>query len=122
GGRARFIDEETESEVVLDSLWIIILSGFGYFGLAALGAILLIPPLRFLQIHRPATWLTPANAPAAVAAVVLSLFVLDCLFNAMYNPMYVLLTGALTELNASDARYVRQYRATAAQAAASNSA
>jgi hypothetical protein len=98
GGRYRVIDEEGEDVAVTDGLWIMALGSGGFVGLTATFGILLLPPYLFLRRYPPAAWADPAVAPLAVGAVVLAIFAVDCLFNAMLNPVYVLMAGGLTTL------------------------
>jgi hypothetical protein len=95
-GAARRIEGETQTKVVTDSLWIIALGNRGLFGLVALLAVLMTPVLLFLRANPPARWLGPADAPAAVLAVAVSLYLLDHMVNAMVNPVFALVAGGLT--------------------------
>jgi hypothetical protein len=114
GGRVK--DRPTDANdtpIVPDGLWIITYYDSGAIGVAAVFGLLLLPVARFLAVHPPDSWRTPAVAPAAVAAVVIALFAVDCLFNAMPNVMYLLLVAALTGWNEA----VATYRADAANVA-----
>jgi hypothetical protein len=85
-------------KAVTDSAWIIDLNCYGHFGLAAVWAALLLPVVRFLIAHPPRLWFNPALAPAAAAALVLIMYMNDNLFNAFYNPVYLLAAGGLAGL------------------------
>jgi hypothetical protein len=45
--------------------------------------------------YPPSTWSHPQVVPAAVLAIGLMLYILDCLSNAMINPIYTLIAGGL---------------------------
>ena len=59
---------------------------------------------RFVWLYPPRRWSEPAVAPAAAIAVLLALFMIDCLMNAMVNPVYLLGVGGLTGLTGRVAR------------------
>lgn len=83
---------------ITDSLWIIL---FGFNGAVALFSwvsMLLIPVVRFCLMYPPKTWHRPKVAPAAVLTVGLTLYVIDCLLNAMTNPVYTVIAGGLATL------------------------
>jgi len=87
---------DDEPEAVTDSLWIICLACYGYVGLIACWTAMLLPAARFLWVHPPPTWDHPVVAPAVAMAIVLVSSMLDNLSNAMGNPVFVLVAGALT--------------------------
>jgi hypothetical protein len=105
-GRARIRDnpalvpdgEEGRERTVPDGLWILTLGDRGFVGLAALYAAMLLPALRFVYHHRPWVWSRPAFVPVAAAAIVVVLYMIDNVSNAMVNPLYVLLAGGLATL------------------------
>jgi hypothetical protein len=102
-GRNRIYTEnragELESISVTDSLWIITFGVNGLFGLITLITSLLLPVFYFAAISYPAkTWFHPQVASAAVLGISLTLFVVDCLLNAMFNPIFPLISGALSGL------------------------
>lgn len=102
-GRNRVYTEnragELESISVTDSLWIITFGVNGLFGLITLITSLLLPVFYFAVIGYPAkTWFYPQVASAAVLGISLTLFVVDCLLNAMFNPIFPLISGALSGL------------------------
>lgn len=90
-GRSRVTDERGEDISVTDGLWIIALGHFGSVGLAAVTAVVLLPIL-LLYKRCPARWW---RGPPAVLAVIVLLFAVDSLLNAMPNPMYLLAAGAV---------------------------
>jgi hypothetical protein len=95
-GRSRVYDPEGADVSVTDGLWIIVLGNSGYLGLVSLCAVFAVPVLLLMAIARPRSWAHPALAPAAALALALLMFGIDCLFNAMVNPLYALGAGSLT--------------------------
>lgn len=87
--------------IIPDSQWVISYYDTGLWGLAALLAFFLVPPARFLYLHKSYMLTMPIVAPATVAAVVLAVVMSDCLLNSMLNPMYILLAAALNGWNTS---------------------
>ena len=94
-GRNRARNTEGNDITVTDGLWVIVLGDRGLVGLTTLGAALLWPVVRFARRSDPAEWRGPAMAAAAGCAVVVTLWCVDCLFNAMLSPLYPLMAGAL---------------------------
>ena len=81
-----------------DSLWIIFFGSNGVVGLCAVVAVLLLPALFFikrlpLQLYNSSNW-----APAVCFAALLILYMVDNLFNYMYNPLFLLVSGGLMGL------------------------
>jgi O-antigen ligase len=96
-----------------DGLWVIVLGEQGGVALAALLAAFLGPPLLLLRRMPPRSWHDPRCAPAVVLSVVLILYMADCLMNAMVNPVFTVVAGAL----AGFTRYaVAEQRPTVARA------
>ena len=101
-GRNRIYEENwhgiIEDVAITDSLWILAFGINGLVGLASLIASLILPVLGFCFNYPIKNWLEPKVAPAAVLAVALILFVLDCLLNDMFNPVFPLISGGLSGL------------------------
>ncbi len=96
-GRNRVYDENGKDLSITDSLWIIVFGTNGLVGLCSVTASMLLPVVRFFMLGYPAkTWSHPKVAPAAVLAVALTLYMLDCVLNAMINPMFALIGGAIS--------------------------
>ncbi|MGG6294358.1 O-antigen ligase domain-containing protein [Leptolyngbya sp. AN02str] len=101
-GRARVYNDEGEDISVTDSLWIIAFGDRGIYGLATLTGAMLVPALLIPFRAYPARlWGHPEVAPVAVLTVIVTLFMLDSVLNAMFNPVYVLTCGALSGLAAN---------------------
>jgi hypothetical protein len=59
---------------------------------------MLLPALRFLFTYRAALWAHSVLAPGAVTALVLILYMIDNLSNALFQPVFVLMAGALASV------------------------
>lgn len=81
---------------VTDGLWIIVFGTSGYVGLGALNAMLILPAILFMHRFRPRDWLAPNVAPTLTLATILPLYMIDNLSNAMLNPVYALVMGAVS--------------------------
>ncbi len=102
-GRNRVYDYNWEGELVdisvTDSLWIIAFGINGFIGLIAVFGSSLLPVLSFFWLRYPArTWLNPRVAPAAVLAVIITLYMLDCTLNNQTNPIFTLASGGIAGL------------------------
>lgn len=98
-GRGRVYNEFGNDISITDSLWIITFGNNGLIGLSSLTASLLLPVVSFLWLHYPASsWSHPKVAPATVLVVALTLYMLDCILNAMINPIFALTCGGISGL------------------------
>lgn len=116
-GRNRVYDEWGKDISITDSLWIITFGVNGVVGLISLTASLLLPVIGFLQRYPANLWFNPKVAPGAALAVLLTLYMLDCLLNAMINPIYIVACGGIAgaALNQTTRSRVTRVRATVAQ-------
>jgi len=96
--RWRVRDESGKDITVADGMWIITLGQAGLVGLGSLMATLLLPILLLARALPIRLWATPAGAPAAAVAVILLVYALDLLLNAMLSPVYLLAAGGLSSL------------------------
>lgn len=88
---------------VTDSLWIIAFGVNGIVGLSSITASMLLPVASLFFLRYPATtWSHRKIAPVAVLALVLALYMLDCILNAMTNPIFALTSGGISGLVLSD--------------------
>ena len=111
-GRNRVYQESWEGIfediAITDSLWILAFGINGLVGLVSLTASLMLPVIGFCLSGYPAkTWFDPKVAPAAVLAVALLLFMLDSLLNAMFNPVFPLISGGLSGLILAETKKVK---------------
>jgi O-antigen ligase len=93
-------DVETGRPVIAvpDGLWIIVLGNNGIVGLILWSLVMMVPTLRFMWLYKAGMVHRPGVAPAAALAVVLALYMVDSLFNAMLNPIFVVCAGGLSGL------------------------
>lgn len=98
-GRALIFDEQGNQLTVQDSLWIIAFGHFGRVGLVSLTALMLLPVASLFGLRYPArSWSKREVASAAVLAAILVLYMLDCVLNAMINPIFILTSGGISGL------------------------
>ena len=97
-GRSRVYNEWGKDISITDSLWIIAFGTKGAIGLISLTASLLLPVFAFVQGFPANLWSNPRVAPAAALAVLLVLYMFDCILNAMVNPIYTLACGGIAGL------------------------
>ncbi len=83
---------------VTDSLWIIAFGLYGAVGLASLFSSLLLPVVVFCMKYPARTWSNPKVAPAAALGVALTMYVFDCVLNAMTNPLFAVIAGGISGL------------------------
>jgi hypothetical protein len=101
-GRNRVYDYNWENELVdisiADSLWIITFGINGLVGLVSLFSVFFTPIISFITICPSSNWSRREIAPVAALVVVLTLYTLDCLLNAMINPIFIVAFGGITGL------------------------
>jgi hypothetical protein len=98
-GQSRIKTAKTGEVVsVPDGMWILTLGDLGFFGLIAVYSAMLLPSARFLWSVKPQLWSHPSFAAPGVAALVLILYMFDCLSNNMFNSVFVLMSGGLAGL------------------------
>ncbi|NQE37322.1 O-antigen ligase domain-containing protein [Microcoleus asticus] len=98
-GGNRVYDQSGKDISVTDSLWIIAFGVNGAVGLVSLFSSLLLPVIVFCVFKYPArTWSNPKVAPAAVLGVALTMYVFDCVLNAMTNPIFAMIAGGISGL------------------------
>ncbi len=97
-GRWRIYNDRGEDITVSDSLWVISLGEKGLVGIAALMSMLLLPIMLMVRRVPVRYWHQKKAAPIACLAVILVLFAIDNLINAMLNPVFVLAMGGLSGL------------------------
>lgn len=95
-GRSRVLDEEGTDITTIDGLWVGLLGVGGVVMLVAVGLLLALPGARFLFAFPARLWGHPRLGAAAVLVVVVALWAIDDLFNAMMNPVFPFTAGALT--------------------------
>jgi hypothetical protein len=95
-GRGRIHDEWGTDTAVTDGWWIIEFGLHGLVGVASCFGILLVP-LSTLARRYSARQLASAElAPAFSLGILVTLYAIDCLPNALINPVFMLVGGAVT--------------------------
>ena len=94
-GRHRPKDPETGKTFTSDGLWIIVLGKTGLVGLVSMLFTLLAVPVLITLKQGTAVWRHPRFAATGALTVLLCLYTIDNLLNAMVNPIYILAAGAL---------------------------
>jgi hypothetical protein len=108
--RNRVYDKLGKDAAPTDGLWGIQLGIAGMVGLAAFTIAILLPPL-LVWARCPLTyWDHPGIAPAAAMAVLLSLYMLDNILNAMPDPIFTLALGGLAGIAPSIRKQVNAMR------------
>jgi hypothetical protein len=79
----------------VDSLWIIQLGTTGVVGVVALCLMLLTPMILTMGDYQPGMWAHPRVAPVVALSMLLVVYMLDHLMNAMVNPIFMLACGAV---------------------------
>jgi len=112
-------DEQDNDIGVPDQQWILAFGKTGLIGLISFEAALLIPIIVLLRRVPIRYWAHPAAAGASVMAMVVLLHLLDCLENAMVNPMFMMAAGGLSGLATVKITLVNRPAAAQQQAAVS---
>lgn len=97
-GRSFVRDDEGRPVSVPDGLWILAFGQHGVIGLASLLTVLIMPPLLFLRMYPVVSWRGPPVAPLASLPILMGIFTVDSLLNAMFNPLILILAGGIIGL------------------------
>ncbi len=95
-GRARVHDNAGKDVSVTDSQWIVTFGKNGLAGLAALFVTILLPAWLLGRRVPSKLWAHPSVAPCVVLALLLALWMVDNMVNAMMSPVFLLIIGGLT--------------------------
>lgn len=95
-GRAMVKDKHGQYEAIPDGLWIITFSKYGTFGVASLTLTLLLPAFVLVKKVPLRQLGSAAMAPPAIVAVLAMMYMIDCLLNAMVNPVFASAVAGLT--------------------------
>ena len=109
--RNRVYDEKGRDLAITDGMWVIVLGQAGFTGLISVMTVILLPALLYWRRVPPRWWMHPMAAAGASFAVLLPLHMVDNLWNAMLNPIYILVIGSLMALG-STVRAARTYKHT----------
>lgn len=98
-GRSRALDPDTNQLTIQDSLWVLAFGENGILGLISLYTAMLLPVVALFWNCYPARWWSHVKvAPAAAVGIMIVLYMLDCVMNAMINPIYILACGGIAGL------------------------
>ncbi len=111
-GRSRVYDRYGKDISITDGQWVIAVGQNGLVGLFSFTAAILLPVWLTLKRFPIRFWAHPRVAPAAAMAVVLTLYMIDNLLNAMINPVFMLVAGALAGQQAIKTRKAKIRRPT----------
>lgn len=103
-GRARVYGPDGKDISTTDGLWVIALGDRGLVGLAAFTLALLWPALTAAARAPPLAWGGAVRAPVLSVAVVVVIYLIDCLLNDMLNPVFMVAAGGLAAIGASTQR------------------
>lgn len=92
------VDRKEVGRFIPDGLWLIALGKNGLIGLISMYGVLLLPVAVCLYRFGPQQLFSVAGAAVAAMLMVLILYALDNLLNAMINPFYLLAAGGLSQL------------------------
>lgn len=93
-GRNRVFNDEGRDLTITDGYWIIIMGVNGMVGLAAFYAMLVGPGLLWVSRNGSLIW-TAAGAAPVVLCCVSAIYAIDCIPNAMPNPVFLLASAAM---------------------------
>ncbi len=102
-GRAfdfKVYDGGLDTTIVPDSFWIVTFGSNGYYGLITIFLFYLLGPALLLWKMGPADWVNSKYAPVTGMALVSLVYSLDCLVNAMINPIFIVMLGSVTGMAA----------------------
>jgi len=98
-GRSLILKPNGDPLTIPDSLWINAFGQTGTVGLFSLFIAMLLPTFSLFWMRYPARlWANKKVASAAAIALVTALYMIDCLVNAMVNPIYILAAGGIAGL------------------------
>lgn len=96
--RSRVIDPSTGKLTIQDSLWVLAFGENGTVGLVSLYMGMLLPVVVLFLRYPARLWTHPKVAPVVAIALMVVLYMLDCVMNAMLNPIYILAVGGIVGL------------------------
>ena len=97
-GRYRVYDESGDDISTTDGLWVISLGKYGLLGLAGLLGAMILPGIVAVKRVPRSAWTSPGAGAVLALATIVALFMVDCLVNAMINPLFILSAGSLASL------------------------
>ncbi len=106
---------EKVDNTLSDSMWMQAFGIRGIVGLVSLYVAMLLPVISFcFSRYPPPTWFHPKVAPAAIVALIVTLYMFDSLVNSMENPIFILSCGGLAGFVIQDVETKTKNRASLA--------
>ena len=102
--RSRIRDESGKDVTKVDGLWVIAIGQQGLLGLSGIYLAFLVPCLLLLNRYPARLLADPTVALLMAFAVMIVLYAIDGLFNAMPNPLFLVAMGGLGSVYAAGAR------------------
>ena len=99
-------DTPYPTKVQTDGMWIIYFGSRGFVGLICIYLAMILPAGLFVWRFPARLWADPRVAPASVAAVLLTMYIIDCLLNGFVNLIYITLAGGLMGFEPKQLRLV----------------
>lgn len=97
--RSHVFDWDNNDITIIDGLWILLLGETGLFGLGAFILMGIGPAMLVWKRIPTKYWTDPACAAPVALAVVVTLYMIDSLFNTTFNPLTMLSIGALASIS-----------------------
>jgi len=94
-GRSRVHDEWGKDLTVTDGLWIIEFGRHGFAGLLNWMMMMIIPLAMLTRRYSARRLTTVEFGPALALAILVTMYAVDCLVNAMINPVFMLAGGGV---------------------------
>jgi len=101
GYRFQVLDEWGDQTSTSDGMWIIHFGKNGFLGLLAWMTAMILPVLSVARKKVLDKIPDPLAGLALIEALLLTLWMVDTLFNAMFNPAFLVVTGSLTSVTAA---------------------
>ncbi|MEO1583873.1 MAG: hypothetical protein AAFR96_04780 [Planctomycetota bacterium] len=97
-GRNRLHDEYGNDVTITDGYWIIVLTKHGLYGLLTWYTALVLPVAMMVWRYSATTLASREAAPALALAMVVMMFAVDCIPNAMLTTLHPMFVGGLAAL------------------------
>jgi hypothetical protein len=92
-------DRHSGKIVPVDGLWMGYLGGKGFVGLTLFFTAIILPAALYVRRFPARSWGDPRLAAGQLAAVLLGVYMVDCLMNGYVNIIYATLAGGLAGLD-----------------------
>ena len=93
--RNRLYDDDGNDVSITDGFWVGTIGVYGLVGLISVELVWLLPTIVFWRRYRFVDWGQPDLAPMVGFVCITPLYVLDCLMNAMLNPIFMVAAGGI---------------------------